>query len=101
MKTIHLSRSGKEVVRGKWETEAGWLTLLTVFVVLILPQHLSAPLDLIVATVGAAVLFTVQVCLMPSAFRSRGGSMVPAYLLSGFVWVAAIVVTVLSFISRS
>jgi hypothetical protein len=46
---------------------------------------------------GAAALFTASFALYPERFRSRSGSLMPAFCLTGFVWLCAVVVLVFSF----
>jgi hypothetical protein len=68
------------------------LWAVTVFVVCDLIPLGSLPWR----SAGAAVLFTASVALDPQAFRTRSGSLLPAYWLTGFVWLCAAVVLALS-----
>lgn len=64
----------------------------------ILPKYLSPPSDVMFMSFGSAVLLAVFVYVNPESFRSRGGSLVPAFCLVGVLWLLAVVSTVLSLI---
>ena len=47
------------------------------------------------SAVSGAGLFTAMVCSSPASFRTRGGSLIPAFCLAAFVWLSATVVFIL------
>jgi len=49
---------------------------------------------------AGAALFTISFWLNPDPFRSRRGSLRPAYCLAAFGWICAAVVIVLSLFGR-
>jgi len=51
-----------------------------------------------VLSVGAAIVFTAILSSRPDNFRSRSGSLVPAFCLTAFVWLCAAVTLVLTFV---
>jgi hypothetical protein len=68
-------------------------TFAMIFFCFILPFS-SLP----VRSAGGAVLFTAFLCLFPDSLRSRRGSLMPACCLASFVWLCAIVVSVMCFL---
>jgi len=48
-------------------------------------------------SVGAAILFTTCFCFYPDWFRSRSRSLIPAFCLTAFVWLCAVVMVVFPF----
>jgi hypothetical protein len=51
----------------------------------------------LVKAVVAAILFTATFCFYPDSFRSRSGSLIPAFCLMAFVWLCVAVMIVLTF----
>ena len=72
--------------------------VVSIIILFILPEYLTAPYDAMSMGLGAAVLFTLLVCFYPEPFRSRRGSLVSALCLVGALWLLAVVSTILSFI---
>ena len=88
---IEATKSAFLAAQTKLQIQAAFLNLLIWIVVFVLPGFLPAPFDQIVMGVGCAVSFTAYFCLFPQTLRSRSGSLVPAYCLLAFVWLAAAV----------
>jgi uncharacterized membrane protein len=62
------------------------------FTVIIISSHRAAVIGF-----SAAALLTISFCLHPHYFRSRRGSLTPAFCLLAFVWFCATIPTLLSF----
>lgn len=84
----------------KQQTKAAILSLLTVFIVLVLPQFVPSPFTVIAMTVGGAGSFTVYYSLYHQSLRTRNGSMTLAYCLLAFMWLCAVIMTLLSLTGR-
>lgn len=52
--------------------------------------------EYIAMTVGPALGMTLMVSVMRESFRSRSGSMTPAICLIAFMWIMAVVVSVMA-----
>jgi len=72
--------------------------VVSVVILFILPEYLTAPYDGMSMGLGAAALFTVFLYRYPEPFRSRRGSLVSAFCLVAALWLLVVVSTVLSFI---
>jgi len=70
------------------------ISLLTIFFCCYVIPSSIQPLKI----VGGPILFTVTFSLYPDLFRSRSGSLVPAFCLTAFVWLCAAVVGIMSFL---
>jgi hypothetical protein len=53
--------------------------------------------SVLVQEIGAALLFTASFWFWPHSFRSRSGSLIPAFCLMAFVWLCVGVMIVLTF----
>jgi hypothetical protein len=53
--------------------------------------------SVLVKEIGAALLFTASFWFWPDSFRSRNGSLIPAFCLTAFVWLSVAVTIVLTF----
>ncbi len=84
----------------KQQTKAALLCLLTVFIVLVLPQFVPSPFSGIAMAVGAAGSFTAYFSLYHQSLRTRNGSLTLAYCLLAFMWLCAVIVTLLSLTGR-
>jgi hypothetical protein len=84
----------------KQQTKAAFLCLLTLFVVIVLPELVPSPFSVIVMVGGSATLFTAFFLLYPQSLRTRNGSWTPAYCLLAFQWLCAVAVTLLSLTGR-
>ena len=84
----------------KRQTKAAFLCLLTLFVVFVLPELVPSPFSGIVMVGGAATSFTAYFLLYPQSLRTRNGSWTLAYCLLAFLWLCAVVVTLLSLTGR-
>jgi len=71
--------------------------LLTCFAIYILPGLVPAPYGLTVMVLGGAAGVTTQLSLCPEFFRSRSGSLKPAFWLLGFLWLCAAATTLGTF----
>ena len=72
--------------------------VVAVATLFILPEYLTPPYDVMFMSFGSATLLAVFLYLNPKPFRSRGGSLVPAFCLVAALWLLAVVSTVLSLI---
>ena len=82
------------------QRKAALVALLTLVAIYVLPELAPSPYDGVMRIVGAAASFSACVALFPQSLRSRSGSLAPALCLSAALWVAAIVVTVLSLLGE-
>ncbi len=84
----------------KQKTKAALLCLLSLFVVIVLPELVPSPFGGIVMVGGAATSLTAYFLLYPQSLRTRNGSQMLAYCLLAFLWLCAVVVTLLSLTGR-
>ena len=84
------------VAHTKQQTKAALSCLLVVFVVLVLPRFVPPPFGGIVMAIGAAASFTACFSLYQQSLRTRNGSQVLAYCLLAFMWLSAVILTLLS-----
>jgi hypothetical protein len=89
----------RQQTQNRQQTQAGlvWV-VVAVATLFILPEYLTPPYDVMFMSFGSAALLTVFLCLHPESFRSRSGSLVPAFFLVAALWLLAVVSTVLSLI---
>jgi len=80
----------------KRQTKAAFLCLATVFVIFVVPRFVPAPFGLITMVVGGAMSFSAYFFLYGQSLRTRNGSLTLAHCLLTFVWLCAVVVTLMS-----
>ena len=59
----------------------------------LLATEFSSPVNEIAMSIASAVALSVGVSVIPDSFRSRRGSLVPAFCLIGAMWAMALLVT--------
>ena len=91
--------AARQQTQNRQQTQAGLvLVVVAVATLFILPEYLTPPYDVMSMGFGSAAILTVFLYLYPESFRSRGGSLVPAFCLVAALWLLAVVSTVLSLI---
>jgi hypothetical protein len=78
-------------------SDSGKATILSLLTILfcgfIVPSS-SQPVKII----GGPILVTLTFCFYPDWFRSRRGSLVPAFCLTAYIWLCAAVVGIMWFL---
>ena len=93
---LEKAKVGFLAAQTKKQGKPALLSLLSFVIILILPGFISPPFGIIVQITGAATFLSLFIALDSNLYRSRNGSLKQAIYLVAAMWVAAIVIIVLS-----
>ena len=90
--------TSRQQTQNRPQTQAGLVFVVIAVATLFLTEYLTPPYDVISMGLSSAAIMTVFLYLYPEPFRSRGGSLVPAWCLVAALWMLTVVSTVVSLI---
>jgi hypothetical protein len=76
-------------------SDSGKATILSLLIAFFCGFIILSP-NLLLRIIGGSILFTFTFSFYPDSFRSRSGSLAPAFCLTVFVWLCAAVGGVMS-----